>query len=79
MKRALYFVFVFLLLLSFGLLLSGCQMRAGPDVAVSFCSAGRAIHWSSKDTLETIKQIKGHNAAGKALGCKGPYWTPSFK
>lgn len=36
---------------------------AGSDL--SFCSAARPIYWSTKDTTETIWQIKEHNAVGR--------------
>ena len=31
------------------------------------CSAFDPIRWSAKDTDETIRQVKGHNAAWKAV------------
>jgi hypothetical protein len=35
--------------------------------AARFCVVGRQIRWSRKDTPATIRQIKIHNAAGKAV------------
>lgn len=34
------------------------------------CAAWRAITYSSsKDTVETVKQVRVHNKVGKNLGC----------
>jgi hypothetical protein len=38
------------------------------DVA---CASFAPFRWSKRDTLESIKQAKAHNAAGVALGCWG--------
>ena len=35
----------------------------------SACTVFGPIYWSAKDTDDTIKQVKEHNAAGKEL-CK---------
>ena len=32
-----------------------------------FCSVAEPIYWSGLDTKPTIKQVKAHNAVGKAL------------
>jgi hypothetical protein len=34
---------------------------------VSFCAAAKPILWSARDSDETIRQVKEHNAAGSAL------------
>mgnify|MGYP001554172848 CR=1 FL=1 len=42
----------------------------GRDASVGeFCEIAKPILWSAHDTSETIKQVKEHNAKGKAL-CK---------
>lgn len=49
-------------------MLAGCGSTtnlSGPDA--SFCSAARAIYWSSKDTDQTLAQVREHNAVGKTL------------
>lgn len=45
---------------------------APPDIPMTFCLVAKPIFWSPKDTDETIKQVKLHNAAGKALCGWGP-------
>lgn len=50
-----------------GLLLAGCQTDGStlPSVA---CTVFQPITYSrSKDTRETVRQVVGHNASGKAL------------
>lgn len=40
--------------------------------AENFCRIAKPITWSSRDTDETIREVKAHNAAGVALcGWKG--------
>ena len=56
------------LLLTPLLILQGCATTtgsAGTDAVV--CAAFEQIRWSKKDTDETIRQVKGHNAAWKAV------------
>ena len=54
------------------MLLAGCATTMGGDGTKVFCESARPIAWSSKDTDETIKQAKAHNAVGVALcGWKG--------
>jgi len=56
------------LLLMLLLILQGCAMTtgsAGTDVVA--CSAFEPIRWSVKDTDETIRRVKEHNAAWKAV------------
>lgn len=36
----------------------------GKTNTASFCQVAEPIYWSSKDTDETIKQVKEHNAVG---------------
>ena len=50
------------------LILQGCATTtgsAGTDAVV--CAAFEPIRWSKKDTDETIRQVKEHNAAWKAV------------
>ena len=52
------------LLLSAAPILAGCQtMTAG---AATECRIFRPITWSRQDTDPTVRQVKSHNAAGKA-------------
>ncbi len=56
------------LLLTPLLILPGCVTTtdsAGTDTLA--CSAFEPIRWSAKDTDETIRQVKEHNAAWKAV------------
>lgn len=58
------------------LLLAGCQSPTPTASAVptnDFCLIASPILWSAKDTPETIKQIKKHNAQGIAV-C---HWKPN--
>jgi len=57
--------------------LGGCNvsekelMRMATADTAAFCDIARPLYWSRKDTLETIKQIKTHNAVGKICGWSG--------
>lgn len=51
------------------LLLTGCATTMGSGGTKAACSSFTPIGWSSKDTTETIREIKAHNAAWKAV-CK---------
>lgn len=57
------------------LILQGCATTTGSvgtdALASSPCSAFEPIRWSAKDTDETIRQVKEHNAAWKAI-CAQP-------
>ena len=62
-------------LISTTLILAGCETMTGsvatkpaPDPRAT-CAAWEPIRWSGKDTDDTIRQAKGHNATGRALGC----------
>lgn len=47
-------------------ILTGCQTTTGSAVADgSFCQIAKPIYWDARDTDETIKQAKEHNAIGK--------------
>lgn len=35
--------------------------------AAPFCKVAEPIYWSGRDTDQTIKQAKEHNAVGKSL------------
>lgn len=56
------------------LTLSGCARLTGSGVieppvagAHTFCSIAKPITWSSRDTDETIRGVKEHNAVGTRL------------
>lgn len=55
------------------LILSACASRMGSGAtdplpgADTFCRVAKPISWSSRDTDETIREVKAHNAVGKAL------------
>lgn len=49
------------------ILLASCQTMDLKEKS-EFCDIARPIWWSRKDTLETIKQVKVHNAVGKMCG-----------
>ena len=50
------------------LILQGCATTTGSAVADAVaCSAFHPIRWSANDTDETIRQVKGHNAAWQAV------------
>jgi hypothetical protein len=71
-RRALHVA----LLLTPLLILPGCVTTTGSagNDAVA-CSAFEPIHWSAKDTDDTIRQAKEHNAAWRAVcagGSTGP-------
>lgn len=57
--------------------LGGCNvsekeiMRMATADTAAFCDISRPIYWSRKDTLETVKQVKAHNAVGKICGWSG--------
>lgn len=57
--------------------LAGCNlsekeiMRMATADTAAFCDIARQIYWSRKDTLETVKQVKAHNAVGKICGWAG--------
>lgn len=50
------------------LALTSCQTTgsSGTNTA-SWCTVFKPITWSSKDTLETAKQVREHNAAWVAV------------
>jgi len=49
---------------------TGCGQTTTAIGATSVaCGSFEPIRWSTRDTDETIVAVKGHNAAGKALGC----------
>lgn len=48
---------------------TGCRTMTAsdaisPGAALAFCDAARPVRWSRRDTLETIAQVKEHNATG---------------
>lgn len=55
------------------LILSACATTTGSGAtdplpgADTFCRVAKPISWSSRDTDETIREVKAHNAVGKAL------------
>lgn len=64
MRRAM------LLSATFASILIGCTSRIAtsaieqplPPPKATFCAVAKAITWSSKDTAETVTEIKAHNA-----------------
>lgn len=60
-------------LLALGLsltLLTGCGTISTATNKQAQCAAWRAISYSAKkDTAETVKQVRVHDATGKRLGC----------
>ncbi len=57
------------MLLSMVLMLISCTTTgiSGPDPNAVACRLFHSITWSEDDTRETIRQIKAHNAAWKAV------------
>ena len=68
-----------LLSVSCASILIGCSPRIAtsaieqplPPPKATFCAVAKPITWSSKDTAETVVQIKGHNARYDEL-CPSP-------
>jgi len=64
-----------LVLLSALATLAACQTTPTPSAGIRavaqapFCAVAEPILYSSRDTPETQKQIREHNAIGGALGC----------
>ena len=55
--------------LAFGMTLTACQ-TIQPTVTDTSCQAFREITYSAtRDTPETVREVRGHNAAWRAL-CK---------
>jgi len=46
--------------------LAGCATSPMPG-AVVYCQIEKPISWSKRDTDQTIREVKEHNAAHKAL------------
>lgn len=51
------------------LTLSACAHKTVSVETDLFCQIAKPITWSSKDTDETIRQAKAHNAVGVKLNC----------
>jgi hypothetical protein len=54
------------------ILLSSCATTGSAATdplpgAQSFCDIARPITWSTRDTPETVLEVKAHNAVGKRL------------
>jgi hypothetical protein len=48
--------------------LAGCgTMTAGGATKAALCEQFAPIKWSDSDTDESLKQIKAHNAVGRAI------------
>lgn len=64
-------------ILAGALAIAGCNVserelrRMATADTAAFCDIARPIYWSRKDTLETVKQVKAHNAVGKICGWAG--------
>jgi hypothetical protein len=54
------------LLLATAAALAGCQTTASVGTDVS-CRAFGPIGWSRNDSVETVHQVRGHNAAWQAI------------
>lgn len=54
------------------LMLISCQTTtsSGPDPSLVACRSFEPVTWSEDDSPQTIREIKEHNAAWKAV-CKG--------
>lgn len=59
-------------------ILSGCATMTGfgateppPDPRAIACGAFRPIGWSTRDTEQTIREVKSHNAAWRVV-CAEP-------
>lgn len=50
------------------LTMAACQTTGSGDRSVA-CETFKPITWSAKDTKPTVRQIVGHNAAGRGVGC----------
>lgn len=46
--------------------MAGCQTTASSAIDTS-CGAFGPITWSRSDTVETVHQVRGHNAAYRSL------------
>lgn len=58
------------LLIGATLILAGCVTTTGSvatDPTTAICASFRPITWSSRDTDETIKQVKAHNSVYLAI------------
>lgn len=51
------------------LTLTGCATTTASveptTSSLTFCDGAKPIYWAKRDTTETIKQVKAHNAVGK--------------
>lgn len=59
--------FQMLAVLGSTLLLASCGMTTVSGGTDTACGSFEPISWSQSDTDETIAQVKGHNAAWKAV------------
>jgi len=46
---------------------SGAISGLAQKQVLTFCDAGQPIRWSVKDTDETIRQARAHNAIGRKI------------
>ena len=58
-----------LTLLLIVILIPSCGTMTGSSVRTE-CETFKPIYWSSRDSFETVKQVKAHNAAWAALCMK---------
>lgn len=56
-------------MLATALILTGCQSTTRTGATDAVCSIFPPITWSSRDTPETIEQVRRHNA-GRDSYCK---------
>jgi len=55
--------------------LAGCSTTTATDATdggVAFCVAWKSISWSTRDTPQTIEEVKANNAARVGWGCPDP-------
>lgn len=50
------------------LALTACQTTGTAATKVA-CGVFRPISWSGKDTAQTQREVRGHNAAGREARC----------
>lgn len=48
-------------------MLAGCATTTASGGRDVFCGAAAPIRWSAADSDETLRQVKAHNAVGRAL------------
>jgi hypothetical protein len=49
------------------LTLAACTTTGSSETRSALCDQFRPVLWSSQDTPDTVRQVKEHNAVGKAV------------